>query len=366
VVASPCALVISTPASILSAIANAARNGVLFKGGAHLEKTASLKAVAFDKTGTLTSGAPSLNEVYAAEGDSASLLRLAGAVEARSEHPLAKAITAAAHEKFSELPAAESFRAITGQGVEARVENSLVWLGNERLFAERDVEISAALLEKARAWEEEGQTVMFVYQAQQSQSREGRFLGLLAVSDTLRSDALEMVKGLKSAGVERVVMLTGDNPRVAAKMAAKAGVDEFHAGLLPQDKVTVLRSLQRKYGPVAMVGDGVNDAPSLAAADIGIAMGGGGTDVAIETADVVLMSDDLRKIPFAIGLARRAEKVVWQNIVFALAVIVLLVASAFGAALPLPLGVLGHEGSTVLVVLNGLRLLAYRGERTLP
>jgi Cd2+/Zn2+-exporting ATPase len=186
------------------------------------------------------------------------------------------------------------------------------------------------------------------------------FLGLLAVADTLRPDAIEMIKGLKAAGIERVVMLTGDNPRVAAKIAAKAGVDEFHAGLLPQDKVTVLKALQNKYGPVAMVGDGVNDAPSLATADIGIAMGGGGTDVAIETADVVLMSEDLRKIPFAIGLARHAEKVVWQNLIFAMAVIVILIASAFGARLPLPLGVLGHEGSTVLVVLNGLRLLRYK------
>jgi Cd2+/Zn2+-exporting ATPase len=156
-------------------------------------------------------------------------------------------------------------------------------------------------------------------------------------------------------------MLTGDNPRVAAQIAAKAGVDEFHAGLLPQDKVTVLKALQNKYGPVAMVGDGVNDAPSLATADIGIAMGGAGTDVAIETADVVLMADDLRKIPFAIGLAKRARRVVWQNLVFSLAVIVVLIASAFGAALPLTIGVFGHEGSTVLVVLNGLRLLGYRG-----
>lgn len=186
------------------------------------------------------------------------------------------------------------------------------------------------------------------------------FLGLIAVSDSLRPDAIEMIKGLKAAGIERVVMLTGDNPRVAAKIAARAGVDEFHAGLLPQDKVTVLKTLQHKYGPVAMVGDGVNDAPSLATADIGIAMGSGGTDVAIETADVVLMSDDLRKIPFAIGLARRAEKVVWQNLIFALAVIIVLIASAFGANLPLPIGVFGHEGSTVLVVLNGLRLLRYK------
>lgn len=355
VVASPCALVISTPASILSAIANAARHGVLFKGGVHLEKTATLKVLAFDKTGTLTTGQPSLTHLYALDGNENNLLRLAGAVEARSEHPLAKAIAAAAQKAHADLPSATEFRAIPGQGVEARVEADMFWMGNERLFEERGVNLPAALLARVRELEEEGQTAMYLY----SQSR-GAFLGLVAVADTLRPDAVEMIKGLKAAGIERVVMLTGDNPRAAAKIAARAGVDEFHAGLLPQDKVTMLQSLQRKYGPVAMVGDGVNDAPSLATADIGIAMGGGGTDVAIETADVVLMSDDLRKIPYGIGLARQTRKIVWQNLTFALAVIVLLIASAFGANLPLPLGVFGHEGSTVIVVLNGLRLLAYR------
>jgi len=357
VVASPCALVISTPASILSAIANAARHGVLFKGGVHLEKTASLKVLAFDKTGTLTSGQPEVTQVYALNGDENELLRLAGALEARSEHPLARAIVAAAHRVHPALPSATDFRAIPGQGVEACLEDSLYWMGNERLFSERGVSLPAPLLERARQMEENGQTAMYLYN-----HSAGQFIGLVAVADTLRPDAVEMIRGLKAVGIERVVMLTGDNPRVAAKIAAKAGVDEFHAGLLPQDKVTVLKELRRKYGAVAMVGDGVNDAPSLATADVGIAMGGGGTDVAIETADVVLMSDDLRKIPFAIGLARRAQTVVWQNLTFALAVIVLLVASAFGLSLPLPLGVVGHEGSTVLVVLNGLRLLTYRGQ----
>ncbi len=352
VVASPCALVISTPASILSAIANAAKNGVLFKGGVHLEKTATLKVLAFDKTGTLTSGKPTLTgiQLYGGQMDENSLLTMAGALEARSEHPLARSIVQAAHKRGLQLPTATDFRAIPGEGVEGRVNERHFWIGNERMFLDRDVQIPEDLQAAARKMEEDGQTAMFVYSAPE-------FLGLLAVADTLREDAVEMIKGLKKAGIERVVMLTGDNPRVAARIAALAGVDEFHAGLLPQDKVTVLKGLQNKYGPVAMVGDGVNDAPSLATADIGIAMGGGGTDVAIETADVVLMSDDLKKIPFAIDLAHRAEKVVWQNLVFALAVIIVLTASAFGARLPLPLGVLGHEGSTVLVVLNGLRLL---------
>lgn len=356
VVASPCALVISTPASILSAIANGARNGVLFKGGVHLEKTATLKVLAFDKTGTLTSGKPAMTGLQTfGDMKEDEMLRLVAALESRSEHPLAKAIVQAAHARDLNLPLSMDFRAIPGQGVEGTVDSHHLWIGNERMFVERDVNIPADILTKASAMQEEGQTAMFVYEVKSQ-----KFLGLLGVADTLREDAVEMIKALKAAGIEHVVMLTGDNTKVAAKIAARAGVDEFHADLLPQDKVTVLKSLQKKYGPVAMVGDGVNDAPSLATADIGIAMGGAGTDVAIETADVVLMSDDLRKIPFSINLARQARKVVWQNLTFAMAVIVLLVAGAFGADLALPLGVVGHEGSTVLVVLNGLRLLGFR------
>ncbi len=368
VVASPCALVISTPASILSAIANAARNGVLFKGGIHLEKTATLKVIAFDKTGTLTTGKPSLQKIYALRGDENELLRLAASVESRSEHPLAHAVVVAAQERGLNVPQAYDFRAIPGQGVEGRVEGEAgdpwLWIGGERLFQERNIPIPSSLQERARAWEDLGQTVMFVYCAG---SEDGKcapgFLGLLGIADTLREDAIAMIRGLKAIGIERIVMLTGDNPRVAAQIAAQAGVDEFHAALLPQDKVTVLRELRKKYGPTGMVGDGVNDAPSLAVADVGIAMGGAGTDIAIETADVVLMSNDLRKIPFAIQLARQSQRVVRQNLTFALAVIVILVASAFGFNLPLPLGVVGHEGSTVIVVLNGLRLLGYRGLR---
>lgn len=366
VVASPCALVISTPASILSAIANAARNGVLFKGGVHLEKTAELKVVAFDKTGTLTTGQPTLQMIYALNGDENELLRLVAAVESRSEHPLARAVVAAAQQRGLDVPQAHAFRAIAGQGVEGRVDwaqaDPLIWIGGERLFQERGISIPKALQEKGRDWEERGQTVMFVYcaEAQGADCPQG-FLGLLAIADELREDAVAMIRGLKAIGIERVVMLTGDNPRVAAQIAARAGVDEFHAGLLPEDKVTILRELRRRYGTIAMVGDGINDAPSLAVADIGIAMGSAGTDVAIETADVVLMANDLRKIPFAVDLARQAKGIVRQNLTFALAVIVVLVASAFGLQLPLPLGVVGHEGSTVIVVLNGLRLLAYRG-----
>ena len=354
VVASPCALVISTPASILSAIANGARRGILFKGGIHLEQTAHIKVVAFDKTGTLTTGSPTLHHILPYHGASEEeMLRLAAAAEARSEHPLSRAIVKTAEERRLRLPEATDFQAIPGQGVEANVEGRPVWIGSERLFNERRVHIPADLVEQARRVEDEGQTVMLV-------NAGGEWLGLLGVADTLRPDAAKMVADLKRIGVEHVVMLTGDNERVAMAIAARAGVDEYHAGLLPQDKVRILKVLRQKYGPTAMVGDGVNDAPALATADVGIAMGGAGTDVALETADVVLMADDLAHLPYAIGLARQARRVVWQNLAFALGVIVFLVSAAFGAHLPLPLGVVGHEGSTVLVVLNGLRLLGYR------
>lgn len=353
VVASPCALVISTPASILSAIANGARRGVLFKGGAYLEQTATLKVIAFDKTGTLTKGAPTLNYILPQSGISETdLLRLAATVEERSEHPLARAIVQAAQDRGIRLAESTGFHALPGRGVEAYVDENRILIGNERLFSSFSVEIPEGLRVAIYELETQGQTAMLV-------RSDDRWMGILAVADDLRPDAADIVQRIKASGVDRVVMLTGDNERVAAAIAARAGVDEFHAGLLPEDKVRLLKQIQAAYGPTAMVGDGVNDAPALAAADVGIAMGGAGTDVALETADVVLMADDLDNIPYAIGLAHKARRIVWQNLAFSLAVIVVLVVSAFGAQLPLPLGVVGHEGSTVLVVLNGLRLLGY-------
>ena len=357
VVASPCALVISTPATILSAIANGARKGVLFKGGAHLERTATLEVVAFDKTGTLTMGEPQLQGVYPAEGVSADeLLRMVAALESRSEHPIARALVHAAQQQGLEIPPSSDFRAVVGQGVQGTVDDAMLWVGNERMFHEREVPIPAALREQMASLEAQGQTVVAAYRPD-----ERRWLGLLAVADSLRPEAADVVEKLHALGIKHVVMLTGDNEQVAAAIAAKVGVDEFYAELLPKDKVRVLEHLQKQYGPTAMVGDGVNDAPALALADVGIAMGGAGTDVALETADVVLMADNLHHLPYAIGLARKARRVVWQNLTFAMGVIVFLVASAFGAGLTLPWGVVGHEGSTVLVVLNGLRLLGYRG-----
>jgi Zn2+/Cd2+-exporting ATPase len=354
VVASPCALVISTPASILAAIANGARRGVLYKGGAHLEQTAVIKVVAFDKTGTLTTGNPTLAAVLPRPGvKDEELIYIAASVEARSEHPLAGAVVAAAHKRGLNLSQATEFQAIPGQGVEANLDEKVIWIGSPRLFRERRIRIPDDLLREVRSLEDKGQTVMLV-------NADGDWMGLLALADALRPDAAEIVAGLKRLGVEKVVMLTGDNERVAREIASRAGIDEFHANLLPQDKVHIIKNLRSKYGPTAMVGDGVNDAPALATADVGIAMGGAGTDVALETADVVLMADDLAHLPYAIGLSQKARRTIWQNLTFSMAVIIILVATAFGANLPLPLGVIGHEGSTVLVVLNGLRLLGYK------
>ncbi len=354
VVASPCALVISTPASILSAIANGARNGVLFKGGVHLEKTAALKVIAFDKTGTLTFGQPALTQVFPA-GDLTDneLIRMVASAEARSEHPLGQAIIKEAKARNLVVPLSTEFRAIPGQGVEATVEKLRIWVGNSRFFSERGVQVPPDLDQKMREMENDGQTVMLAHTSQ-------KWLGLLGVADRLRPNASEIIQALKAAGIERTVMLTGDNERVAQAVATQAGVDEVHAALLPQDKVQLIETLRQRYGAIAMIGDGVNDAPALAAADVGIAMGGAGSDVALETADIVLMADDLTNLPHAIHLARKSKQIIWQNLTFALAVIVVLVVSAFGLNLALPVGVVGHEGSTVLVVLNGLRLLGLK------
>ncbi|MDH5605656.1 MAG: heavy metal translocating P-type ATPase [Anaerolineae bacterium] len=354
VVASPCALVISTPASILSAIANGARNGVLFKGGAHLESTAGIKIVAFDKTGTLTTGQPGLQTLIP-YGDTSSeeLLKMAAAAESHSEHLLAKSIMRAAEEQGLDIPATGEFQAVPGHGVEAEIEGSTYLVGNPRLFELKEIKIPADLTAQVGIMENKGETLILAYGA-------GKWLGALGVADTLRSDAGDHIRALKKLGVQHVVMLTGDHSGVAKNIAAQAGVDEYYADLLPQDKVRILKELQEKYGAAAMVGDGVNDAPALATAEVGIAMGGAGTDVALETADVVLMADNLANLPHAIGLAKKAQRVVWQNLAFSIAVIIILIVGTFAAGLSLPLGVVGHEGSTVIVVLNGLRLLGYR------
>ncbi len=354
VVASPCALVISVPAAFLSAIAAGARRGVIFKGGVHLEQMAEIKVVAFDKTGTLTAGTPAVTDIHTFNGyGEDELLRAAAAVEARSEHPLSQAVRRAAESRDLALGEVADFSADTGRGVTGVVDGEVVRVGNRRYIEECAGRPPDGLLAVHDRLESEGKTVLLVCNG-------GGWMGALAVADQIRPQSATIVDELHAAGIELVVMLTGDNASVGEAIGQQAHIDQVHAGLMPADKATIMEQLVREVGPVAMVGDGVNDAPALAAATVGIAMGAAGTDVALETADVVLMGDKLESIPYAIKLSRRARRVVWQNITFALAVIVVLVLGAFIVELPLPVGVIGHEGSTVIVVLNGLRLLAGR------
>jgi Cd2+/Zn2+-exporting ATPase len=367
-VASPCALVISTPAAFISAIAAGARSGVLFKGGAYLEGMAAIKAVAFDKTGTLTRGRPAVTDVVSCcELKEDELLRVAAAVESRSEHPLAKAIVRAAEERKLSIGDVEHFEAVPGLGIESQVDGRSVRLGSIKYLEARNP-LPERLAEPYYRLESEGKTVIGVVREGQCEGcgacEQGQqamdWMGLVAMADELRPEAPAIIRSLREAGIVKIAMLTGDNQRVADAIARKAGVDMVYADLLPDEKVKALKALEAEVGPVAMVGDGVNDAPALATASIGIAMGAAGTDVALETADVVLMGDRLELIPEAIRLGRRARRIVWQNIAFAIGVIIMLIIGAFVVNLPLPLGVLGHEGSTVIVVLNSLiRLLLW-------
>jgi Zn2+/Cd2+-exporting ATPase len=360
-VASPCALVISTPASFISAIAAAARGGVLFKGGAYLEQMAAIKAVAFDKTGTLTQGKPAVTDVISCcELCEDELLSVAAAVESRSEHPLGRAVVKAAQERDLSIGEVEAFENVPGMGIVSKVDGREVRLGSIN-YLEAKSPIPDRLADDRMRLESQGKTVIGVVRAGQCEQCGGcnqsgldlDWMGIIAIADELRPEARRVVDSLKAKGI-KVAMLTGDNPLVAREIGSQVGVDSIHAGLLPADKVTVIQQLEKEYGPTAMVGDGVNDAPALATASIGIAMGAAGTDVALETADLVLMGDKLELIDYAINLSQKARRVVWQNIGFSLLVIAVLIVSAFAVSLPLPLGVLGHEGSTVIVVLNGL------------
>lgn len=361
VVASPCALVISTPASILSAIAAGAGQGVLFKGGAHVESLAGVKVMAFDKTGTLTAGKPRVTDVIGLNGvGEEALLSTAAAVEARSEHPLAQAVVGAAREAKVEIPEASDLQASAGKGVTARLNGRLVHIGTDGHLQDSGYSLPGSVVQQMERLEAQGKTVMVVGDTAPDAANGRQLLGLIAVADTVRPEAARTVAELKAAGIEKIVMLTGDNARAAQAIGAEAGVDEVRAELLPEEKLAAIKALLVEYGSVAMVGDGVNDAPAMATASVGIAMGAGGTDVALETADVVLMASDLSKLPYALNLSRQAMRIVRQNLAFALAVIVFLILSTLLNIISLPLGVVGHEGSTVIVVLNGLRLLRYK------
>lgn len=358
VVASPCALIISTPASIISAIANGAKNGILFKGGAYVEQTVEIDTLAFDKTGTLTIGKPAVTDLIVFKNgsiDSSSdryrenMLAIAAGCEQYSEHHLADAILNEAKNRGVSPVKVENMKSTPGQGVRAEMNGTSVAVGNLNLFNSNGRTWEPGVTEAADRLRNEGKTVVYVVQ-------DNLPLGLIAMADQIRPAARQVIEDLKKLGIRNIAMLTGDNSGVAHAIAAQLGIEQVYADLLPEQKVEKLNELKRD-GMVAMVGDGVNDAPALATSHLGIAMGAAGTDVALETADVVLMGDDLTKLPYLIKLSRKAKKVVWQNILFSMSVIIMLLAGVFLIDLPLTLGVIGHEGSTLIVVLNGLRLL---------
>jgi len=367
VAASPCAVIISTPAAVLSAIASGGRQGVLFKGGEHVETAANIDAVAFDKTGTLTRGETQLTDVYVRDSlvdeslTADELLSLAAAVQSRSEHHLARATVSEAEDRALDVPDAQRFQSNAGKGVRADLDDGTIHIGNrsyvKTVLEDAAIEGLEPGLDRLQSLEAEGKTSVLVVR---EHAGNVTVLGWLAFTDTVRPGAAEMIEELRSLGVEHIVMLTGDNERVAQQIADEVGIDEVQAELLPEEKVATIEDLVERHENVAMVGDGVNDAPALAAATLGIAMGGAGTDVALETADVVLMGDDIGKIPYVLGLGRRTRRTLTVNLAIAFGAIALMVGTILLRGIPLPLAVVGHEGSTVLVSLNGLRLLGYR------
>ncbi|MDP1591939.1 MAG: heavy metal translocating P-type ATPase, partial [Prosthecobacter sp.] len=355
VAASPCALAIGTPAAVLAGIAQAARRGVLIKGGIHLENLGRLNTVALDKTGTLTTGRFAVTQVIGFEGTPEDeVLRIAAAVEEQSSHPLAAAIVKTTRERNITFPSATEIENLAGKGIQAHVEGAEVLVGAMRAFSgDSAAEKGQPLADTIAKLEGDGQTTVIIRRA-------GKFIGVIALADEPRALVKEVMQRLRAQGIERLVMLTGDNASVAHRVAAQIGLTDVRAELLPGNKLTVVHELEQDRGVIAMIGDGVNDAPALAAATVGVAMGAGGTAVALETADVVLMGDDLGKLPFAIGLSRASARIIRQNLVIALGVIgLLLIASGFGV-IPLSVAVVLHEGSTIVVVLNALRLLGWR------
>ena len=350
VIACPCALVISTPVSVVAALAAAARNGVLIKGGIYVEAPAHLRAIAMDKTGTLTEGKPSLVDVVPMSGhDEMELLQRAAALESHSNHPLARAIVAAARERGVTIPDANELEIIQGKGATGRMGGKPYWLGSHRYLEERRQE-TPDVHDRLEAMQQAGRTVVVV-------GNETHVCGFITLADSLRPITAQTLKRLRDAGIEQIVMLTGDNQGTAEVIGEQAGIDEVHAELLPEDKVRAVETLVAKYHRVAMVGDGVNDAPALARASLGIAMGAAGSDAAIETADIALMSDDLSKLPWLIGHSRRTLAIIRQNITFSLAVKALFVVLTFAGSASLWAAIAADMGASLLVIFNGLRLL---------
>lgn len=355
VAASPCALAIATPSAVLAAVARAGQLGVLVKGGGPLENLGTLRAVAFDKTGTLTEGQPRLTDVAAAPGvDEMELLSVAVAVEARSDHPLAAAIVRDGTDRLAGRtpPEPSGVTAITGRGVRGTVEGDEVLIGNAALFADTGG-VDPAVVASVDQLQAAGRTIMIV-------KRGGRFLGALGLMDTPRPAARAAVAALKGVGIRRAIMLSGDHQLVADSIAREVGLTDAWGNLMPEDKVAAIERLRTEEGKVAMIGDGVNDAPALAHATVGIAMGAAGSDVALETADIALMGDDLAKLPVVIGLSHKASGIIRQNLYLSLGMVAFLIPATIVGFVGIGPAVVFHEGSTLVVVANALRLLAYR------
>lgn len=364
VIGCPGALVISTPVSVVAGIGRAAKSGILIKGGEYLENAGKISALALDKTGTLTQGKPRVTDVipFVPPLDSslpaiigswnstqASVLHWAGIVEAASEHPLARSILSAA-ESLGQIPAAESFDTCTGRGVKAQYDGHTIGVGTLELMDKLGVQVEDKTQEALTSLKSEGKTAVLV-------SLDGQVIGILGIADPIRETTSAMIKRLKEVGVKRIVMLTGDDRLTAQNIARQAGIEEVRAELLPEDKLAVIRDLQKDGYVVAMVGDGINDAPALAAADIGIAMGAAGTDIAIETADIALMSDDLMKLPEAIRLSKATLHNIYQNVFIALATVTILLLGVLFGRVHMAGGMLIHEASVLIVIMNGMRLL---------
>jgi len=356
IAASPCALAISTPSAVLAGISRAARQGVLIKGGRPLEDLGGITAIAFDKTGTLTEGKPKLtNAIPFGKTSKEHLLKVAVAVEALSDHPLAAAIVEGGKKELGEveISEAEKLEALTARGIKATWEDNIIHVGNRRLFEELTGEkVPTEIDQKMSALESGGHTSIIIHQDKE-------YLGIVSVMDIARPEAIATLAALKKIGIKRMIMLTGDNQKVADAIAKDIGITDPMGSLLPEDKVSAIEKLKQEEGSVAMVGDGVNDAPAMAKSTVGIAMGAAGSDVALETADIALMADKLDNLPFAIGLSRMAKRIIKQNLIISLGMVAILVPLTIIGMVEIGPAVVGHEGSTLVVVLNALRLLRY-------
>ncbi|RAK06467.1 Cd2+/Zn2+-exporting ATPase [Halanaerobium saccharolyticum] len=353
VIGCPGALVISTPISIVAGIGNGAKNGILIKGGEYLEKSGEIDMVAFDKTGTLSKGEAEVDQIITYNKDKAEVLRLAAAAEFNSEHHLARAIKKKAEKMLeTEFNSPINFESQTGKGITAQIDGKEIMIGNSRLFNEQGIEIKPEIEEQKNILEEQGKTVVIVAENKQ-------IIALISIADRPRENAYQIVEKLKQVGIKKVVMLTGDNKKIAESVASELKLDGYKAELLPEDKVKAVEEYQEEGYKVAMVGDGINDTPSLVTADIGIAMGAAGTDAAIDTADITLMADNLNKLPYAIGLSKAANRNIKQNVVFAVLIVFALLAGVLGQKVFLASGMLVHELSVLIVIFNAMRLLRY-------